>query len=354
LLKIALSQTHQTALPKFTANRFDVQEEYVMKNMKMVEAIREALREELQRDEDVFLIGEAIGGMQGGIFTVTRGLEEEFGKERVIETAISEGALGGVAVGAAAFGLRPVVEIMFGSLMTLVADEVRNQAGTLFYTSGSKINCPCVIRTCNWMRIISGPHHCGNIDALWVNSPGIKAVAPSTPYDAKGLLKAAIRDNDPVVYMEYSPLYNRSGNVPEEDYIVPIGKADIKREGSDVTVICYATTVWDALESAELLEEDGVSVEVLDLRTIIPYDKDAIRASVEKTGRVVIAYEGYKTGGVGSEISAFIAEDCIESLSAPIVRVACKDVPNPSNHILIDGIAIGKREVLGAIRRVME
>ena len=325
-----------------------------MKNMKMVDAIREALREEMHRDEDVFLLGEAIGGLQGGIFQVTRGLDEEFGRARVVETPISEAILGGIAVGAAAFGMRPVVEIMFGSLMTLLVDEGHNQAGTLYYTSGGKINCPCVIRTCNWMRIISGPHHCGNIDAMWVNSPGVKAVTPSTPYDAKGLMKAAIRDNDPVIFMEYSPLYTKMGDVPEEDYIVPIGKADIKREGSDVTVICYATTVGDALESAELMAKEGVGVEVLDLRTIIPYDKEAIRASVEKTGRVVIAYEGYKTGGVGSEIAAFIAEECIESLSAPVVRVACKDVPNPSNPILIDGISVGKREVLDAIRRVME
>jgi pyruvate/2-oxoglutarate/acetoin dehydrogenase E1 component len=324
-----------------------------MKNMKMADAIREALREELQRDENVFLIGEAIGGMQGGIFQVTKGLDDEFGKDRVIETPISEAVLGGIAVGAAAFGMRPVVEIMLGSLMTLVVDEIHNQAGTLHYTSGGKINCPCVIRTCDWMRIISGPHHCGNIDAMWVNSPGVKAVSPSTPYDAKGLLKAAIRDNDPVVFIEYSPLFTKTGDVPEEDYIVPIGKADIKREGSDVTVICYATTVGDALESAELMAQEGVSVEVLDLRTLIPYDKKAIRASVEKTGRVIIAYEGYKTGGVGSEIAAFIAEECIESLSAPVVRIACKDVPNPSNAILIDGISIGKREVLNAIRRVM-
>jgi pyruvate/2-oxoglutarate/acetoin dehydrogenase E1 component len=324
-----------------------------MKRMKMVDAIREALREEMRRDEDVFLIGEAIGGLQGGPFKVTIGLEEEFGKARVVETAISEAVLGGVAVGAAAYGMRPVVEIMFGTLMTLVMDEVHTQAATLYYTSGGKINCPCVVRTCNWVRIISGPHHCGNIDAAWVNSPGIKAVTPSTPFDAKGLMKAAIRDNDPVVFMEYSPLYNMLGDVPEEDYIVPIGKADIKREGSDVTVICYATTVGDSLEAAELMTKEGVSVEVLDLRTIIPYDKESIRASVEKTGRVVIAYEGYKTGGVGSEIAAFIAEECIDSLSGPVVRVACKDVPNPSNPILISGIAIGTSEVVDAIRRVI-
>lgn len=325
-----------------------------MKNMKMVDAIREALREEMIRDENVFLLGEAIGGRQGGSFKVTSGLDVEFGKARVVDTAISEAAIGGVAVGAAAYGMRPVVEIMFGTIMTLVVDEIHNQAGTLHYVSGGKINCPCVIRTCNWMRILSGPHHCGNIDAMWVNSPGIKAVAPSTPYDAKGLLKAAIRDNDPVIFIEYSPLYQKTGDVPEEDYIVPIGKADIKREGKDITVICYATTVGDALEAADEMAKEGVSVEVLDLRTIIPYDKAAIRASVEKTGRVIIAYEGYKTGGVGSEIAAFIAEECLDSLCAPIVRVACKDVPNPSNLILIDGIAIGKRDVVDAIRRQME
>ncbi len=324
-----------------------------MKNMKMVDAIREALREELARDENVFLIGEAIGGNQGGIFQVTRGLDAEFGKDRVVESPISEAVLGGIAVGAAAFGMRPVVEIMLGSLMTLVVDEVHNQAGTLHYTSGGKINVPCVIRTCDWMRIISGPHHCGNIDAMWLNSPGVKAVSPATPYDAKGLLKAAIRDNDPVIFIEYSPLFTKTGDVPEEDYIVPIGKADIKRPGTDVTFICYATTVWDALEAAEIMAQEGVSIEVLDLRTIQPYDKEAIRASVEKTGRVIIAYEGYKTGGVGSEIAAFIAEECIESLSAPVVRIACKDVPNPSNPVLIDGIAITKAQILDAIRRVM-
>jgi len=325
-----------------------------MKNMKMVDAIHEALREEMTRDENVFLLGEALGGRQGGSFKVTDGLDKEFGKSRVIDTAISEAAIGGVAVGAAAYGMRPVVEIMFGSLMTLVVDEIHNQAGTLHYISGGKINCPCVIRTCNWMRIISGPHHCGNIDAVWLNSPGIKAVSPATPYDAKGLLKAAIRDNDPVIYIEYSPLYQKTGDVPDEDYIVPIGKADIKKVGSDVTIICYATTVSDALEAAEQAAKEGISVEVLDLRTIIPYDKVAIHTSVEKTGRVIIAYEGYKTGGVGSEIAAFIAEECIDILSAPVIRIACKDVPNPSNPILIDGIAIGKQDLLNAIHRVMK
>ena len=325
-----------------------------MSKMKFVDALREGIREEMLRDENVFLIGEAIGKKQGGAFFVTKGLEEEFGKTRVVETAISENILGGVGVGAAIFGMRPVVEIMFGSIMTLVVDEIHNQAGSMYYVSGGKIPCPSVIRTSNWMRIVSGPHHCGNIDAMWVNSPGIKAVSPASAYDAKGLIKSAIRDNDPVVFIEYSPLYPHEDEVPDTEYTVPIGKADIKRTGSDVTVICYATTVWDAMGAAEELAQEGIGVEVLDLRTIVPYDKDAIRKSVEKTGRAIIAYDGYKTGGVGSEISAFIAEECIESLSAPIIRVANKDVPTPSNRILNEGISVSKKEVAAAIRKAMQ
>jgi pyruvate/2-oxoglutarate/acetoin dehydrogenase E1 component len=324
-----------------------------MKQMKFIDALREGMAEEMRRDPDVFQIGEAIGGMQGGIFGVTKGLQEEFGKDRIIETAISEGALGGVAVGAAAYGMRPVVEIMFGSLMTLVVDEVHNQAGSLYYVSGGRISCPMVIRTCNWMRIISGPHHCGNLDATFMNSPGIKVVIPSTPYDAKGLIKASIRDNDPVVFMEYSPLYTVKGDVPEEEYVVPIGKADIKREGTDVTIVTYGVGVHDALGAAEELQKEGVSVEVLDLRTVMPYDKEAIRKSVAKTSRVVVTYEGYKTGGVGAEIAAFIAEECIEDLCAPIIRVAGKDVPCPSNRILIEGISIGMKDVADAVRKLM-
>lgn len=326
-----------------------------MKSMKYIEALREGLREEMQRDDKVLLLGECIAGEHGGAFSVTKGFDDEFGKDRVMQTPLSEAAIAGTCVGAAAMGLRPVGEIMFGSLMTLIVDEIHNQAGTLHYLSGGKIKCPMVMRTSNWMRLISGPHHCGNIDAMWMNSPGVKAVSPSCAADAKGLIKAAIRDDDPVIFLEFSPLYSLVGDVPEdEDYIVPIGKADIKREGSDVTVICYATTVPDALKAAAELEEEGISVEVLDLRTIIPYDKEAIRESVAKTGHVVIAYEGYKTGGVGAEISAFIAEECIEDLAGPIVRIACKDVPNPSNAILLEGIKVDKNDVIGAIHSALE
>lgn len=324
-----------------------------MKTMRFIEALREGLAEEMRRDPAVFQIGESLGREQGGMFKVTDGLDQEF-PGRVIDSPISEAALGGVAVGAGMFGMRPVVEIMFGSLMPLLLDEIHNQAGTLHYVSGGKFNCSMVVRTCNWMRIVSGPHHCGNFDAMFVNSPGVKVVVPSTPYDVKGLIKASIRDNDPVVFMEYSPLYQVKGEVPEEDYVLPIGKADVKREGTDVSIITYGVGVHDALAAAAEAEKSGISVEVVDLRTILPYDKEAIRKSVAKTGRAIVAYEGFKTGGAGAEFAAFIAEECIEDLSAPVLRVACKDVPNPSNSRLIEGLSVGKKDVVDAIFKVME
>lgn len=325
-----------------------------MKKIKFMDAINEAIAEEMRRDKTVVLIGEEVGKPQEGCFAVTKGLEDEFGKERVVNTPLSEAALGGVFVGASIFGLRPIVEIMFGTLMTLVADEVRDQAGPMHYVSGGTITVPGVIRTADWMRIVSGPHHYGNFDTLMINSPGIKCIAPSTPADAKGLLKAAIRDNDPVVFLEYTPLYNMVGDVPEGDYVLPIGKADVKKEGTGVTIIGYATTVVDALVVANELEKQGVRAEVLDLRTIAPFDKEAIRKSVAKTGRVVVAYDGYKTGGVGSEIAAFIAEECLGDLEAPVVRVSNKDIPNPCNPKLIEGIAINKQQILDAIAQVLE
>ena len=325
-----------------------------MKTMKYVEALREGLAEELRRDQNVFMIGEGLGKEQGGMFKVSEGLDTEFGADRVVDSPLSETALGGVAVGAAIFGMRPVVEIMFGSLMPLVLDEVHNQAGTMHYLSGGKINVPMVIRTCNWMRIVSGPHHCGNFDAAFVNSPGVKVVVPSTPYDVKGLIKASIRDNDPVVFIEYSPLYQLKGEVPDDEYVLPIGKADVKREGTDVSIITYGVGVHDSLAAADELEKSGISVEVVDLRTIHPYDKEAIVKSVSKTGRVIVAYEGFKTGGAGAEFAAFIGEECIEYLSAPIIRVACKDVPNPSNSRLIKGINVDDKDIIRAVFRVME
>ncbi len=322
--------------------------------LKYVEALREALREEMQRDERVFLMGESIGGQQDGIFKVTAGLQGEFGPERVIETPISEAAIAGAATGAAIFGRRPVAEIMFANLLALCADELHNQAGKFHYLSGGQINVPMVIRTAAWMRVVSGPHHCGLLDAWLMNSPGLKVVAPSTPADAKGLLLASIRDPNPVVFLEHSALYFTDGPVPEGEYIVPLGVADVKRPGRDVTVVTYGALVREALAAAEDLAGEGVDVEVLDLRTLKPLDEAAILASVRKTGRVVVAYEGARTAGVGAEVAALIAEQAVEYLEAPVVRVAAPDVPYPHNAILMQAVMVDKDDIVAGIRKATE
>jgi pyruvate/2-oxoglutarate/acetoin dehydrogenase E1 component len=324
------------------------------RTLKYVEALREALREEMQRDEQVFLMGESIGGQQDGIFKVTAGLQREFGPERVIETPISEAAIAGAATGAAIFGRRPVAEIMFANLLALCADELHNQAGKFHYLSGGQISVPMVIRTAAWMRVVSGPHHCGMLDAWMMNSPGLKVVAPATPADAKGLLTASMRDPNPVVFLEHSALYFTDGPVPEGEYIVPLGVADVKRPGRDVTVVAYGALVREALAAAEVLAGEGVDVEVLDLRTLKPLDEAAILASVRKTGRVVVAYEGAKTAGVGAEVAALIAEQAVEYLEAPVVRVAAPDVPYPHNAILMQAVMVDKDDIVVGIRKVTE
>jgi pyruvate/2-oxoglutarate/acetoin dehydrogenase E1 component len=325
-----------------------------MKNMKIVDALRETLRDEMIRDKDVFLIGEAIGGGQEGVYKVTAGLQKEFGESRVLDAPISESAIVGAGIGAALFGKRPVVEIMFGSLMALCADEFHNQAALFHYLSGDKAKVPMVIRTVNWMRMISGPHHCGLLDAWYMNTPGLKVVAPSTPSDAAGLLRASIRDDDPVIFIEHNSIYQISGDVPEGEHIVPIGKADIKREGRHVSVITYSMAVQDSLKAARQLETEGIDVEVVDLRTINPLDEETILKSVKKTGRAVIVYEGYKTAGVGAEISAMIAENAIDYLSAPIIRVANPDIPTPSNAALMEYTEINDRRIIEGIRKVLK
>ena len=325
-----------------------------MREIKYVEALREALREEMNRDERVFLMGESIGGKQDGIYKVTMGLEKEFSKDRVIETPLSEAAIAGAAVGAAIFGRRPVAEIMFSNLIPLCSDEIHNQAGKFHYVSGGHAKVPVVIRTSTWMRMSTGPHHCGIIDAWLMNTPGIKVVAPSTPEDAKGLLKASIRDDDPVVFIEHAHLYNVSGPVPNGDYLTEIGKADIKRSGKDVTVITYGILVQQAIDAAEELKTEGIDVEVLDLRTLNPLDKHTIISSVKKTNRAVIAYEGPKTAGPGAEISAMLAEDALDYLDAPIIRVASFDAPQPANKILVQLLTIDKSHIISGIKKALQ
>ena len=323
------------------------------RTMKYVDAIREALAEELSRDGSVFLMGEAIGGDQQGIFKATAGLQGEFGPQRVMETPLSEAAIAGSAVGAAIFGSRPVAEIMFNNLLALVGDELHNQAGKFHYLSGGQIRVPAVIRTASWMRVTSGPHHCGLLDAWMMNTPGIKVVSPATPADAKGLLKAAIRDDDPVVFLEHSALYKTEGSVPVGEYIVPIGVASIVREGSDVTVITYGFLVGESLAAAGELAREGIDVEVVDLRTLKPLDTDTLLASVSKTGKVVVAYEGTKFAGAGAEVAALIAEEAIDWLEGPVVRVAMPDVPYPSNPILLTEIMVDRNDIIAGVRRAV-
>ena len=269
-----------------------------MREISYRDALREALREEMQRDPTVFLLGEDIGRYWGGAFKVTKGLAEEFGDERVRDTPISESAIIGAAVGAAITGMRPVAEIMFGDLTTLAMDQIVNQAAKIRYMFGGQAKVPLVIRTPFGGGVNIAAHHSQCLEALFMHIPGLQVAVPSTPYDAKGLLKTAIRNDNPVIFCEHKLLYPITGPVPEEEYTLPFGEANIKREGSDVTIIATLYMVHKALNAAEKLEEEGISAEVVDPRTLVPLDKETIINSVKKTGRVVIVTEDCRTAGV--------------------------------------------------------
>lgn len=300
-----------------------------MSRITYAQAVTEALREEMRRDGRVFLIGEDLG-VYGGAFDVTRGLLDEFGEERVIDTPISEGGFTGVAVGAAMAGHRPVVEIMFSDFMTCAMDLICNQAAKQRFMLGGQVSVPMVLRTPFGSGTGAAAQHSQSLEAWFCHVPGLKVIAPSTPYDAKGLLKAAIRDNDPVIFFEHKLLYRREGEVPGDEYVLPIGKADVKRQGQDLTIVSYSLTAQKALEAAEILQREGIDAEVLDLRTLYPLDREAVIGSVKKTGRVLITHEGVQKFGVGAEISAVIAEsDAFHSLKAPIRRLGGEDIPVP-------------------------
>lgn len=317
-----------------------------------IEAISEALWEEMERDKNVFLLGEDIG-VYGGAFKVTKGFIEKFGEDRVIDTVLAESAIIGAATGAALAGMRPVAEMQFADFVTCAFNQLVNNTATIQYRWG--IPVPIVVRLPSGGGIHGGPFHSRNPEAWFFHQPGLKLVAPSTPYDAKGLLKAAIRDPDPVLYFEYKYLYRRiKGDVPKEDYEVPIGVADIKREGSDVTVITYGPTVHIALEAAkELSVAEGYNVEVLDLRSLMPFDKDAILTSVKKTNKVLILHEDTLTGGIGAEIAAFISENAFQYLDAPIRRIGAHDTPVPYAPTLEDEFLPNKAKVLGVLTEVL-
>jgi pyruvate/2-oxoglutarate/acetoin dehydrogenase E1 component len=316
------------------------------------DALREALLEEMQRDKTVFLLGEDIGRDWEGAFKITRGLAKEFGDDRVRDTPISESAIVGAAVGAAITGMRPVAEIMFGDLTTLAMDQIANQAAKIHYMFGGQVKVPLVIRTPFGGGVNIAAHHSQSLEAWFMHVPGLLVAAPSTPRDAKGLLKKAIRSDTPVLFCEHKLLYPIEGPVPDEDYTVPFGVADVKREGADVTIVATMFMVHKSLEAAQTLEKEGISVEILDPRTIVPLDKEAIVNSVKKTGRLVVVSEDCKTGGVTAEIAAVVAEDAIDYLDAPIRRVAQPDTPIPFSPPLEAYVLPDKNNIAKAVREI--
>ena len=322
-----------------------------MAEITYLEAIREALFEEMARDERVFCLGEDIGAY-GGAFKVTDGLHARFGDARVIDTPISEAAIVGAAAGAAHMGMRPVCEMQFIDFISCAYDMLTNYVATARYRA--MLPCPMVVRGPSGGYVRGGPFHSQNPEAAFLHTPGLKIVYPATASDAKGLLKAAIRDEDCVLFFEHKYLYRRiKEEMPAGDHVVPIGKARTAREGKDVSIITYAATVWKALEAAEQLErEDGLSVEVIDLRSLLPMDDDAIVATVKKTNRVLIVHEDTRTGGIAGEIAARISERCFEWLDAPILRVTAADVPLPYSPPLEDYVLPQTSDIVRAARRL--
>jgi pyruvate dehydrogenase E1 component beta subunit len=317
------------------------------------EALKEALKEEMRRDSTVFLLGEDIGKYWGGAFKVTEGLAEEFGDERVRDTPISESAIIGTAVGAAITGMRPVAEIMFGDLTALAMDQTANQAAKIRYMFGGQAKCPLVIRTPFGAGVNIASHHSQSLEAWFMHVAGLFVAVPSTPYDAKGLLKTAIRGNNPVFFCEHKLLYPIEGDVPEEEYTIPFGVADVKKEGADVTIVATLYMVHKALNAAKQLEKEGVDAEVVDPRTLTPLDKQAIIKSVKKTGRLVIVSEDCKTAGVSAEIAAVVADEAIDYLDAPIKRVAEPDTPIPFSPPLEQYVIPDEKAIIKAVKKVV-
>ena len=323
-----------------------------MREITYLEAIREALLEEMRRDPKVFVLGEDVGPY-GGAFGVTQGLHEEFGELRVIDTPISESLIIGASIGASLRGYRPVAEMQFADFISCGFDQIVNQAATLRYRYGGRASVPIVVRAPSGGNVSGGLYHSQNPEAWFIHRPGLKVVAPSTAWDAKGLLKAAIRDDNPVIYFEHKFLYRRAkGPVPEDDEVVPIGVAATRREGGDVTLLTYGAMVTPSLEAADRLAKEGVEVEVIDLRSLMPYDKDAIFASLEKTNRILIVHEDVKTLGLGAELSAVIMEERFESLDAPVMRVTYPDTHPPFSHVLEQANLPDANKIADALRKL--
>lgn len=322
-----------------------------MRKITYKQAINEALREEMHRDEKVFLIGEDIG-VNGNVFKVLKGLIDEFGMERVIDTPISESAIIGASLGAAATGMRPVPEIMFSDFLFCAMDQIVNQVAKMRYMSGGQAKIPITIRTQNGAGMSAAAQHSQSLTAFFLHVPGLLVVAPSTPYDAKGLLKTSIREDNPVLFFEHKLLYNVEGDVPEEEYTIPLGQGEIKRQGTDVTIIAISHMVHKALSASIELAKDGIEVEIIDLRTLVPFDKEIIFNSIRKTGKVVIVDEDCKRGGVGSEIAGIIAEEAFDLLDAPIKRVGTLDTPIPCSPVLEKYVVPDIGDIINAVKEI--
>lgn len=323
-----------------------------MPELTYADALREALREEMLRDPRVVLMGEEIGVFEG-VYKVTRGLLKEFGPERVRDTPISEAAIAGTAVGAALGGLKPVAEIMYMDFLTICLDQIATNAAKMHFMSGGKLKVPFVLRTQYSLGRVHGAQHSQFFPSIFFQVPGLKVVLPSTPYDAKGLLKAAIREDNPVVFIESGMLYRVKGPVPDGEYVVPLGQCDVKKTGSDITIVAVSRTVTEALAAAMKLEEQGITADVIDPRTIQPLDLATILESVRKTGRLIIASDDVKCGGIGSEIAAQVVEEAFDSLDAPILRVASPDMPIPFSPTLEQAYMPNAQKIIEAAKKLI-
>jgi len=321
----------------------------------LLEAVRDAMHEEMHRDQKVFIMGEDIGA-RGGVFLATDGFLEEFGESRVIDTPLAESSIAGIALGASMHGMRPIAEIEFGDFIWPTINQIVGEASKVRYGTEGKLNAPLVLRAPHGGGVRGALYHSQSVEAFFSHVPGLKVITPSTPYDAKGLLKSAIRDNDPVVFLEHKRTYRLvRGEVPDEEYTIPIGKADIKKQGNDISVITYGLMVHHCLEAANTLENEGISVEVLDLRTVRPIDEEAVLDTAKRTGKILVVHEDNKALGVGAEVSAIISESAFEYLDGPISRLAGPEIPAmPFSPPLEEMYMINTEKILQAIRQLSE
>ena len=321
----------------------------------VLEAVHDAMQEEMRRDKTVFVMGEDIGA-RGGVFLATEGFLQEFGEDRVIDTPLAESSIAGVALGAAMHGMRPIAEIEFGDFIWPTINQIVGEAAKVRYGTQGKLNAPMVLRALHGGGVRGALYHSQSVEAFFAHTPGLKVITPSTPYDAKGLLKSAIRDDDPVIFLEHKRTYRLvRGEVPDAEYTLPIGKADLKREGSDVTIITYGLMLHHCLEAAETVEMDDIDVEVLDLRTVRPLDIDAILETTKKTGKVLIVHEDNKALGVGAEVSAIISENAFEYLDGPVSRLAGPEIPAmPFAPPLEDMYMIDSEKIANSVRQLAE